>query len=131
MTKPKRQSTRETLARNLAMLMEVREVNQTQLEKLSGVAQKTISNMLDPNRPGVSSHNVDKVEKVAAVFGLTAWQLLLPNLPKDIEKEADHVSDLVVAYMATPAKSREVILHTAGRERELLRQVMGISNGDK
>jgi len=93
-------------------------LSQADVEKLSGVSQKTISNMLDPTRPGVSSNTLDKVEKVANAFGLTAWHLLIPTLPDDIA-EGRMVAELVADYLASPKDARGVIRHTAERERKL------------
>lgn len=118
---PSRPSTRETIARNLRMLMESSNppLNQVELAKRAGVAQKSVSNMLDPSRPGVSAGTLDKLERVAAAFGLTAWHLLIPTLPEDL-KECHRISDLVADYIVTPKTSRDLIYHTAERERKLV-----------
>jgi transcriptional regulator with XRE-family HTH domain len=117
----RRPNTRETVARNLRMLMGLHNppLDQTELAKRAGVSQKTISNMLDPDRPGISGHNLEKVDQVAKAFGLDAWHLLIPTLPADIE-EASRISDLVADYIVAPEKSREMIRHTADREKRLI-----------
>lgn len=94
-------------------------LNQAELAKRAGVSQKSVSNMLDPSRSGVSAGTLDKLERVASAFGLTAWHLLIPTLPEDL-KECHRISDLVADYIVTPKQSRELIYHTAERERKLV-----------
>jgi transcriptional regulator with XRE-family HTH domain len=70
---------RNILAGNLKTLMK-RNLNlktQVKLAKRSGVAQTTISNMLNPGTSAMASPKLDSVEKVAQAFGLATWQLLL------------------------------------------------------
>lgn len=102
------------------MLMDRHEPKLTQadLAKKAGVSQKSISNMLNPDAPGVLSHTLEKVEKVASAFGLTAWHLLIPMLPDD-SREYQRISDLVADYLVSPQESRQVIIHTAEREKRL------------
>lgn len=117
----KRPTTRETIATNLRMLMRNSDppLSQHELAKKAGVSQKSVSNMLDPSRPGVSAGTLDKLERVAGAFGLTAWHLLIPTLPQDI-RECHRIGELVADYIVTPQSSREIIYHTAERERKLV-----------
>lgn len=94
-------------------------LNQVELAKKAGVSQKSVSNMLDPARPGVSAGTLDKLDRVARAFGLTAWHLLIPTLPEDI-RECHRISELVADYIVTPQDSRDLIYHTAERERKLV-----------
>lgn len=67
-----------SLAENLKALMTANPEldSQSALGRAAKVDQKTIERMLKClNEP-----TLEKVEKVAKVFGLTAWQLLTPNL---------------------------------------------------
>lgn len=117
----RRPTTRETIAANLRMLMEQSSppLSQHELARKAGVSQKSISNMLDPSRPGVSAGTLDKLDRVAAAFGLTSWHLLVPTLPDDI-RECHRIGELVADYIVTPQSSREIIFHTAERERKLV-----------
>ena len=66
------------LAENLKKLMEANPPinSQSALGRAAKVDQKTIERMLKClNEP-----TLEKVEKVAKVFGLSAWQLITPNL---------------------------------------------------
>ena len=71
---------RQTLIRNLRYLMDKYDYSGNAIAKKAGVSEKTVSNMLNDR------HNVtlDSVQKVAEVFGLDSWHLILPNLPVDL-----------------------------------------------
>jgi transcriptional regulator with XRE-family HTH domain len=70
------------LANNLAHFMEVKGLKQAGLAKLSGVAQRTISNYLRPNDREMSksgkapSAKLSEVELIADALGLQPWELL-------------------------------------------------------
>lgn len=73
--------TRQILARNVLILMTLREWSQADLEKRAGVSQKTVSNVLNRRQ----STQLDIIEKLAAAFKVEPFQLLLPNLfPQDM-----------------------------------------------
>ena len=93
-------STSAILAKNLARLLAIGAAhglpsNQSALSRRSGVAQKTISNWLDPTR-GVAPV-LDKLELVADVYRLEVWQLLVPDLPDDMLLMG-HLKRLVANY---------------------------------
>jgi transcriptional regulator with XRE-family HTH domain len=79
-------SVNDVLAENIARYMEANPElgTQARLAARSGVDQKTISNYLNPQRrlataagrPG--SAKLSEVEKIAAAFGLEAWELIKP-----------------------------------------------------
>lgn len=67
----------QVLARNLGRLMVASRVYDTQgkVAAKAKVDQKTISRiLLLQNEP-----SIDKLERIAAVFGCEAWQLLVPT----------------------------------------------------
>lgn len=68
---------RALLWANLSGLMQERwgRENQMELARVSGVGQATISRI----RAGETSIGLDIVGKLAAVFGLEAWQILAPG----------------------------------------------------
>lgn len=102
---------RETLARNLSYLMDKHGLSCAALAKKSGVSAKTINNM-QQTRFNVT---LDSVDAVASVFGLTAWHLIMPNLPADLI-ESKALEQHVAKYCALPADSRDQI--SAFTERE-------------
>lgn len=67
----------ETLAANVRALMASRSWVQTDLAKASGVAQRTVSNIL----MGKHGTRLDVVDSIAKAFGLTAADLLDERLP--------------------------------------------------
>lgn len=78
-------SLNDTLASNLALLMESAGYTQASLAKLSGIGQTTISLYLNPSRrqPSKSgkipSAKFGEVETLAKVLGVEPWDLLRPR----------------------------------------------------
>jgi transcriptional regulator with XRE-family HTH domain len=70
--------------------------NQAELAHKSGVSQKTISNLEDPN-----SHacQLDKLDAIAKSFGLEAWQLI----------KTDSVSEPTPIYKKLTKEESELI----------------------
>jgi transcriptional regulator with XRE-family HTH domain len=104
-------TTTEAVAKNLARLMEIRGFTQPQLAKKAGVAQRTISNILNTrNEPGI-----EKINKIARVFGLQGWQLQMPNVPEDMLTDGRMTRVIDALTRATP-EGREMIERLAERE---------------
>jgi transcriptional regulator with XRE-family HTH domain len=72
----------KNLANNLKLLMNYYEHTQAILEAKSGLAQKTISNAINPNDN--KSPTLRTIELIAKVYNLRAWNLLYPNATIDI-----------------------------------------------
>lgn len=109
------------LADNLSRLLSVGKRyglpdSQASLAKRSGVAQTTLSNWLDPTRG--RSPQIDKLDRVAAVYGLEVWQLLIPGLPDDLVLDR-HLRRLVSNYRnITDSAVRDRIDRIAEAEAE-------------
>jgi transcriptional regulator with XRE-family HTH domain len=73
----------KVLARNLKKHMQARQLTQSKLAELSGVAQTSIGYMLNPGTRAPTatgkepSATLAQIDKVAGVFRLQSWQLLL------------------------------------------------------
>lgn len=88
--------------------------SQSELARRSGVAQKTISNWLAPERGGAPQ--IDKLDRVARVYGLDVWQLLVPDLPDDMLL-LGHLKKLVANYRKISSlRAREYIDRVAEAE---------------
>lgn len=72
------ESTANTLSENLkALIANDKEANsEPKVAKAAGVDQTTVNRMIRKTH----SSTLDKIAKVAAVFDLQAWQLLVPGL---------------------------------------------------
>ena len=88
-------SAREVLARNVKVLRGEAGWNQKELAKRAKMSQKTISNIESPKN--VKSPYLHIIEQVAHVFGLEAWQLLIPDLPDELVRNT-RLGRLVRAY---------------------------------
>lgn len=82
----------EVLAENIrAEMNRAKIASQPALAKLSGVAQTTISNYLNPNQRLTSksgkapSAKLTEVEQIAAALGVPVWKLLRSMTPKERE----------------------------------------------
>jgi len=106
-----RPAPRESLARNLKALMKRSGYSQEEVARRTRgqVKQKTISNMLDPES---HSPKLESIDSVAAVFGLTSWHLILPDLPADLDR-CKSLAQLVEHYMDSPPDGQDFIEQAA------------------
>lgn len=108
-----RPNPRDTLAHNLVALMKLHDISQNQLAKMSGVDQKTICNIVNTK----NAPKLDKVDAIAAAFGLQAWHLIIPNLPEEL-MNGGTIERLMRNFLAADRNGREYINHVAEREAE-------------
>jgi transcriptional regulator with XRE-family HTH domain len=106
----KRPATRETLARNLAMLMAEAGWNQVDLSRRSGVSQRQISNILRKD----TGCSVEHADALARAFGLQGWHLIMPTLHKDMQAGA--VELLIDRYASASVEGRAAIDRVAELE---------------
>jgi transcriptional regulator with XRE-family HTH domain len=108
-----RPHTTETLARNLNFLMEKYGYSEKEMERRSKVSAKTINNM----RNAKHTATIENTEKVAAVFGLSGWQLIVPGLAADLVESKD-LSATMANYAAADDEGRKAIARLAEREAQ-------------
>lgn len=102
---------RDTLAKNLKWLMQANGHSCRDLEKLSGVSAKTINNMQETRNDVL----LDKVEAVAAAYGLTAWHLISPTMVRDVQ--AGQIGERILEYYnAASDDGKKLIEMVAERE---------------
>ena len=114
--------TRRAVAANVKLLMEAAGWNQTQLAEKSGVAQRTISNLL---RPETGSSTIETVAAVAAALGTEAWVLMLDDITPELarspalrilvdnylhaspdgKRALDRIGEAEAAYSADPGRT--------------------------
>lgn len=116
----KRPTTRETLARNLRVLMGMRDWSQVDLAKKSGVSQRMISHVLKQT----TGCSVETADALAKPFNLAGWHLLIPNLPDEILRSPT-LSKLVQDYLTATDAGRVMIAMVADREA-----IYGQNNGN-
>jgi transcriptional regulator with XRE-family HTH domain len=104
-TRPK---PRVTLARNLKALMVASGMKSPEVAKLAKVDAKTMNNMVN----GRFDPRPEKVDQVAAVFGLTGWQLLIPDLPGDMLRNST-LEHLIANYVSAGKDGRDSINRVA------------------
>lgn len=106
-----KQLPKESLALNLAHLMERQGHSERDLAKLAKVSQKAINNIL--NQRSISK--LDTVEKIASVYGLTGWHLIMPNLSDDL-LQPGRLEGLFNAFISSNEEGRDHIAQVAERE---------------
>lgn len=102
---------KETLAHNLSRLMDRQGHSERDLAKLARVSQKAINNILNQR----SIAKLDTVEKIASVYGLTGWHLIMPNLNDDLLVPG-RLEGLFNAYISSDEEGRDHISRVAERE---------------
>lgn len=117
----KKATSRDIIAANISRLLLVGAElglpkSQNALAKKSGVAQTTLSNWLDPTKKVYPQ--VDKLEAVAQVYGLEAWQLLVPGISWDL---ASRLKKLVTNYKDCAPRTREYIDRLAEADADFQR----------
>lgn len=108
---PKRPAPRDALARNVRLLMQLREWDQPALAKAAGVSQKTISNVLNER----TSVQLDVVEAIAQAFGLNGWHLIMPNLDRELLSNGT-LANLITRFVQASPEGRTLISLMADRE---------------
>lgn len=108
-----RPRTEETLAVNLRFLMSLHGWSEPELARRSGVAQKTINNILHK----VYRAKIETADQLAKAFGLEGWHLILPNLIQDIQSGST-ITRLIAAYLESPEDGQKIILGIAEREAQ-------------
>ena len=74
-TEDKKKMRRQVLSRNLASLMTLKQINQSDLSRKTGVSQPTISRLLS----GLASPRITSVQEIAEYFGVGVDYLLTKN----------------------------------------------------
>lgn len=82
-----------------------------EVSRLAGISSKSVNNMLHARH----SPNLDDVERVAAVFSLNLWQIILPGLRTELAKNG-HLDRLLEHYNASSSEGRANIDRVAELE---------------
>jgi transcriptional regulator with XRE-family HTH domain len=104
----KRPAPRYVLAENLRVLIEVNKTTAPRVAEKAGIDRKSVNNMLNAR----FNPDLDNVEAVANVFGLTSWQLLRRDL-KDALVKAGVVEELIDNFYKASEDGRAKIMGIA------------------
>lgn len=96
---------------NLIALMEKTKIKPSELERRSGISRRMIGFLVDGER----KPSVETAESIANAFGLTGWQMLLPNLINDMKKSRE-LNKLIDLFINSSDESQEYILRVAEKE---------------
>jgi transcriptional regulator with XRE-family HTH domain len=105
--------TRQTVIKNIQMLMDEAGDSQHALAKKLGWKQSTLNNLLS----GRHHISIERADAIARAYGLEGWHLLLSNLPRDI-RETESISKLFDSYMKSNSQGRDYINRVAEKEAE-------------
>lgn len=106
---------RETIARNITVLMKINKISQKDLERRSGVSQATISNLLNPNSNVHYSPTAQILEKIAGAFEIKLWQLLIPDISPELLLSRT-IEKVVENFVAADDQGRDAITRIAEAE---------------
>lgn len=109
-------STSATLAAGLNYLMEKYGYSEAEVARRSGVASKTVNNM----RRARTKATIENADKVAKVFGLSGWQLILPGFPQELLGDKG-LASTIKNYSESGPDGRDAIARIAEREAEYTR----------
>lgn len=101
----------ETMIINLKMLMERTKMTTKQIALKSGISSRMIDYILSGERGAT----IETAEKIANVFGLTGWQLIMPSLPYDVAKSGA-LDQLIKDFSHCETVSQKYISSVAQRE---------------
>ncbi len=111
--KGSRENTAKTIVKNLISLMAEFHIDKPELSKKSGVSPRMVSYILSGDR----KPSIDVLDKLAEVLGISAWQLMIPNLHADLVKRG-RLDKLIKSYASTTEDGREHIDLVAAREAQ-------------
>lgn len=114
------------LATNLQRLMAAQGLSQAQLSKKADVGQSTLSTLLDTTKPLEINPRAKTIEQLALYFGVSSWQLLIPDIPLDLLL-SDRLTALVETYRDVTEEGRAAIDRVAASERRFHFNTSGTS----
>jgi transcriptional regulator with XRE-family HTH domain len=100
----KRPAPRFVLASNLKALIEANKTTAPRVAEKAGIDRKSVNNMLNAR----FNPDLDNLEAVASVFGLTSWQLLRHDL-KDALVKGDVIDKLIDDFYSASPEDRQKI----------------------
>jgi transcriptional regulator with XRE-family HTH domain len=106
-----RPKTNDTLVTNLRALMKATKMTKQVLHQKSRVSERMIGYILAHER----KPTVEIAEALASAFGLTGWQLIMPDLPIEIAKSGK-LDELIHNYSLSSESGREYINRVAEQE---------------
>lgn len=118
----KYEKVRLTIAIKIKNMREDAGLNQRELSAKSGVSQKTISNLEDPES---HSCQLDKLQAIATAFNIELWELIKSDDLRVLEKHngnvtaqasdglTDEAIDFARAFQELPSEQRAVLESTA------------------
>lgn len=90
-------------------------MSQAALAQKSGVSQRTISNILNPESDPNYSPTLNNIEKISNALGVSPWQMLIGAVPVDVIASKD-IDKLVHSFTSVSSEGREAILSVSQRE---------------
>ncbi|KQP36114.1 hypothetical protein ASF44_16220 [Pseudorhodoferax sp. Leaf274] len=99
--------------------MDAAKLSQMALSKLSGVAQTSIGNYLDPDRRAASasgkepSAKLTEMAKIAVALGMSPWEMLIPLSEAQDAGVEQQAVELAALFREMPASARGTLLEQA------------------
>lgn len=106
-----KKNTAKSLVENLNHLMDSTGLNARQISERSGISPRAVAYYISGERVP----DIEMAEKLAKVFGLEGWHLIMPNLPDDL-KEHKRLRSLLENYNVASKEGKDHITMVAERE---------------
>lgn len=107
---------RKALAENLGVLMRHHGHSQAYVQQRTGVAQRTVGNLLNPQSPHAPT--ISKINQVAEFYGLKGWQLLVPGQSLDTLLAGKRLERVVTSYLHADDEGRRYIERVSEKESD-------------
>lgn len=103
---------RQIIANNVLRLRKARSWTQTDLGKISGIGQTTVSSVENPEG---KSPNLETITALAHAFGVPEWTLLVDGAVLDAQ-QLNNLDHLVHTYADLPISGKQQVERVADAE---------------
>jgi transcriptional regulator with XRE-family HTH domain len=103
-----------TVSDNINAIMVTRGLSQSEISRMSGVSQKTISNLCNAKH----SVQIEGLAAIAHALRVPTWTLLIPGAYTTTGTSSSTLVKLLGAWEDIPADGQETLAILAQRERE-------------
>lgn len=102
-------TTKDYLARNILMLLDINQWSKKQLAKRAGISDRMVAYLVNKER----SATIDVADAIGKAFGINGWLMISPYLTPESYKSLEKLNS---DFAATTREGREHIKMVAERE---------------
>lgn len=110
-----KRQTKHIFAENVAALLAAHDMKESDLVRKTGLSQRTINNILNPDRDPNHSPRMEVVDKVGQALKVDGWVLLIPGIKVEVS-ESPKFKNLVYGYNKANQEGRDYISYVTEKE---------------